>query len=198
MTTVTEMLGGGQVLLGLSYDVQVLFEERLSDEQRLLLAILRLIEDESAFVEVRKGRGRTPYDTGPFLRAFILQILYRIPTVRDLIKRLESDANGRMICGLKAVPSEASFSRRFAIFSETHIAERIHASLAKAHLKAEIVLHISRDSMAIHAREKPRNRKRDIAEAPQPKRRRGRPRPGRGQEPPAVRRDRGSRPVRQG
>ncbi len=178
MTTVTEMLGGGQVLLGLNYDVQVLFEERLSDEQRLLIAILRLVEDESAIVEVRKGRGRTPYDMGPFLRAFVLQVLYRIPTVRDLIKRLESDANSRMICGLMAVPSEASFSRRFAIFSETHIAERIHASLAKAHLKDEIVLHISRDSMAIHAREKPWNRKRDIALTLQPKRRRGRPRKG--------------------
>jgi len=57
MTTVTEMLGGGQVLLGISYDVQVLFEERLSDDQRLLLAILRLVEEESGLVEVRKGRG---------------------------------------------------------------------------------------------------------------------------------------------
>lgn len=178
MTTVTEILGGGQVLLGLNYDVQVLFEERLTEEQRLLMAILRLVEAESGLVEIRKGRGRTPYDTGPFLRTFILQIMYRIPTVRDLIKRLESDSNSRMICGLKTVPSEASFSRRFAIFSETHIAERIHASLAKAHLKDEIILHISRDSMAIQAREKAHNRKNDIAEAPQPKRRRGRPRKG--------------------
>jgi len=55
MTTVTEMLGGGQVLLGLNYDAQVLFEERLSDEQRLLLAILRLVEDEKAGLP-RSGR----------------------------------------------------------------------------------------------------------------------------------------------
>jgi len=43
MTTITLMLGGGHVLLELSYDIQELFEERLSDEPRLFLSILRLV-----------------------------------------------------------------------------------------------------------------------------------------------------------
>lgn len=47
MTTVTEILGGGQVLLGLNYDVQVLFKERLSDEHWLLLAVLCLARHRS-------------------------------------------------------------------------------------------------------------------------------------------------------
>lgn len=70
MPTVTEMLGGGQVLLGLSYD-----------EQRLLLAVVRLVEEKSGIVEVREECGRIPYDPGPFLRAFVLQLLYHISSV---------------------------------------------------------------------------------------------------------------------
>lgn len=69
MTTITELLGGGQVLQGLNYDVQTLFEERLNEGQRLFPALLRLVEDEGALVKVRKRRGRKPYDLGPHLRA---------------------------------------------------------------------------------------------------------------------------------
>jgi len=43
MKSITETLGGMQMLLGLSFDLQAGFEEYLTEEQRAFLAMLRVI-----------------------------------------------------------------------------------------------------------------------------------------------------------
>ena len=61
MKSVTEILGGAQFLLGVSFDLQDTFEEYLSEEQRALLVILRLIEEDSPVrTRLYGGRGRNP------------------------------------------------------------------------------------------------------------------------------------------
>ncbi|MES9901569.1 MAG: hypothetical protein ABW168_02670, partial [Sedimenticola sp.] len=56
------------------------------------------------------------------------------------------------------IPSRATFSRAFTEFAETQLAERVHSALIETHLGDQLIGHISRDSTAIGAREKPEKR----------------------------------------
>ena len=64
----------------------------------------------------------------------------------------------RNLCGWVLpgkVPSESTFSRAFAEFAESNIPGQIHKAMIEEATKQSIIGHISRDSTAIHAREKP-------------------------------------------
>jgi len=81
-----------------------------------------------------------------------------LPTTVALIERLAVDRALRRICGYsrwKKLPDEATFSRAFAEFAESRLAERVHEALIKAHLSQELIGHVSRDGTAIRARERP-------------------------------------------
>lgn len=177
MKTVTEILGGAQMLLPVTYDIQDVFEEYLTEEHRTFLAMLRVVED---FLPLQnreyQGRGRKPIHDIPILRAFLCKCFFNMDTNRELLNRLKSDRSLRQICGFNLVPSEATLSRRLKEFSEHHIMEQILNPMVKTYHDGHIVGHISRDSTAIPAREKPVNKKADVK--PLPKRKRGRPRKG--------------------
>ena len=94
-------------------------------------------------------------------------------------KPLRSRAISRL-CGWQRrgeVPSEATFSRAFAEFATSALPSRLHEALIQDTHADRLVGHISRDSTAIEAREKPATSDKP---APQPKlsRKRGRPRKG--------------------
>jgi membrane protease YdiL (CAAX protease family) len=72
------------------------------------------------------------------------------------------------------VPHPSIFSRAFVEFARSELPTRMHAALIKRTLHDRIVGHISRDSTAIEAREKPMK----VAAPEKPKRKRGRPRKG--------------------
>jgi hypothetical protein len=184
MKSITEILGGAQLLLGVSFDLQDSFEEYLSEAQRAFLVILRLIEEDSPVrTRLYGGRGRIPYDDQPFFRAAIGKSFLQIPTTDKLIDRLYADANFKRICGFPRVPSAATFSRRFATFAEIAVMDQTLNAMVRRHLEGRLIGHILRDSTAIEARDKPQNKKRDIWVPPEPLRRRGRPRKG---EPKAT------------
>jgi len=85
MKSITEILGGAQLLLGVSFDIQDTFEEYLSEEQRAFLVMLRLIEEDSPIrTRLYGGRGRIPYDDQPFFRAAIGKSFLQIPTTDKL------------------------------------------------------------------------------------------------------------------
>lgn len=180
MKSVTEILGGSQMLLDISYDIQEAFEDYLTDTHRLFLSMLRVVEDFLPKInEPRALTGRKAYATTPFIRAFLAKSLFKLSSNKDLILRLQSDSSLRRICGFIKVPSEATFSRRFDILSQSHIMEQTINRIAKDYHKDRIVGHISRDSTAITAREKPVNRKKDVKERnKKTKRKRGRPKKG--------------------
>lgn len=94
-----------------------------------------------------------------------------------LIERLQSDKQLRSLCGwssINQIPSEATFSRAFAEFAASNLPTRVHEALITATHKDRLVGHISRDSTAISAREKP-----VAKQAPEkPKTKRGRPKKG--------------------
>ena len=64
----------------------------------------------------------------------------------------------RNLCGwvlIHEIPSESTFSRAFAEFAESDLPGRMHKALVKEFIGDSIVGHVSRDSTAIPAREKP-------------------------------------------
>jgi hypothetical protein len=95
-----------------------------------------------------------------------------LPTTGALVDRLGSDSTLRRICGFERkrdIPSESTFSRAFAEFAETELGQRTHTRLVEELYGEEMVGHISRDSTAIEAREKPM--KKAVAEEPETPRR---------------------------
>lgn len=177
MKSVTEILGGSQILLDISYEIQDVFEDYLTDNHRVFLAMLRVIEDTIPhIVDNRAKTGRKAYGLLPFIRAFLAKSYFKITTNKDLILRLKSDSSLRKICGFSKVPSEATFSRRFDIIGRLNYMEQGINAIAVEYHKDRIIVHNSRDSTAIVAREKPINKKKDVKEAVKPKRKRGRPR----------------------
>lgn len=179
MKSVTEILGGSQMLLGISYDIQDVFEEYLTENHRLFLAMLRVIEGELPVIENNRAlTGRKAYSFLPFIRAFLAKSFFKLTTNKDLILQLKSDSSLRKICGFSKIPSEATFSRRFEKIARTHIMEQSFNTVVAKYLKDHIVGHISRDSSAITAREKTINKKNDVKKQDKPKRKRGRPKKG--------------------
>ncbi len=136
--------------------------------------------------------GRPPADRTAIARAFIAKMVYDMPTTRVLIDRLQSDPPLRRLCGWEGkheIPHEWTFSRAFAEFSASRLPERVHEALIKERYEGELVGHISRDSTAIEAREKPIKKPSQEAQEEKPKKL-GRPKKGeeRPQEPTRLER----------
>jgi len=180
MKTVTEILGGAQILLGISFNLQDSFEEHLTDEQQCFLAMIRLIEESQPSISVvRRSRGRIPYENEPIMRAFLARHFFRIATVEGLRNRLLNDPNLRMICGfLGDVPSTPTFSRRMSEFCCKPLMTQTLNKMVESYQKDRLVGHINRDSTAIPVRETPVNKKKDVTPVEKPKHKRGRPRKG--------------------
>lgn len=177
MKTVTEILGGAQILLGISFNLQDSFEEYLTAEHRCFLLMLRLIEEAQPTVAMRRNiRGRKAFDNVPIMRAFLAKHFFRIATVEALRNRLLNDPNLRTICGfLDGIPSAPTFSRRMSEFSSRPIMTGTLNNMINDYRKGTLIGHINRDSTAIPARETPVNKKADkIPE--KVKHKRGRPR----------------------
>ena len=112
--------------------------------------------------------------------AFVAKAVYNIPTTKALIAFLRDGKNLRRLCGWESqgdIPSESTFSRAFEEFSRDGLGEKIHAAMVKQYGGPKLAGHVSRDSTAIEAREKPM-RKAPKAPVVKPKRKRGRPRRG--------------------
>jgi transposase len=176
MKNIIEILGGAQILLDISFDPEILFEERLTIEHRGFLAFLRVVEDYiPIFKQHRSRTGRPRYDDLAIFRALLAKTLYQIEKNNMLRQRLLSDSNLRQICGFTTVPSEATFSRRLELFSRMHFPENALARLVTEYHEGTLVRVVARDSTTIKGREKAHNKKKKVVRA---KKKRGRPRKG--------------------
>jgi hypothetical protein len=159
----------------------------LSEPARLLVAVLEMIPLSRQLPCARGWLGRPAKQRHEMAAAFIAKAVYGLETTRQLLDRLQSDRQLRLLCGWTAVsqlPHESTFSRVFAEFAETELPQRLHAALIESTQKDRLIGHIARDSTAIEAREK--------FPEPKPKRAQDRKRPKR-----AKAADRGSRLERQ-
>jgi len=132
---------------------------KLSLKQKQLVAILELLRIEDHIPPPPfRAPGRPLKDRAAIARAFVLKAVYNLPTTRAMIELLEASPKLRRICGWEfssQLPSEAVFSRVFKEFTDAHLPEMVHASIIEHYERTRVVGHISRDSMAVKAREKP-------------------------------------------
>ena len=149
----------------------------LTDMHKQVVTTLELAGVE-AFVQVWPGLpGRPPCDRAALARAFIAKAVLGLPMTAMLIERLTVDKQLRRLCGWEhpgELPSEATFSRAFAEFARSALPCSLHEALIKRSYEERLVGHLSRNSTAIEAREKP---VKSAAPAPS-KRKRGRPKKG--------------------
>ena len=148
----------------------------LSEKLQALVKVLELAEVEALIPSARGWVGCPPRDREAMARALVGQAVYNLPSTRALIERLKVDSGLRRVCGWEnssEIPEERVFSRGFAEFAATELPQRVHEALIAKTQKQRLIGPISRDAMAIAARE--RVAKAGPAPAPkEPKRRRKR------------------------
>ena len=150
----------------------------LSEKQKQLIAILELLSIESFISRSRGYAGRPPEDRCAIARAFVAKAFYNLSTTRQLLERLQSDDKLRRVCGWERqseLPSEATFSRAFAEFSQHQLAAKVHAAVIEKYEAPRLVGHISRDSTEIRVRERAAAKSKPT---PTAVRKRGRPKKG--------------------
>ena len=150
----------------------------LGERHKRFVGVLELVRVEELLPAVGSGPGRPLEDRATLARAFLAKAVFDVPTTRALVERLRTDRTLRCLCGWSvatAVPSEATFSRAFAEFAASSLPGRLHEALLDRTLQGHLAGHVSRDSTAIPARERPVAKP---VRPAQPKRRRGRPRKG--------------------
>jgi hypothetical protein len=161
----------------------------LTDQHKRVIVVLDVARIE-AFVAVWSGLpGRPPADRQALARAFVAKAVLGLPQTNQLIDRLIADKTLRRLCGWESreqIPSESTFSRAFAEFAASALPARVHEALIKATHAERLVGHISRDSTAIEARERPAKAAQPAPAAP--RRKRGRPRKGEAPPPKEPRR----------
>jgi hypothetical protein len=164
------------------------FEVELTPALQKVTIVLEMVHVER-FIPGYQGLGRPPKDRMALARAFVAKAVLGLPTTEALIDRLKMDMSLRRLCRFSRthrIPGSHRFSRAFAEFAENRLAESCHKALIQKHLGDQLIGHVSRDSTAIEAREKPlaksveeKNAEKaaeDAAKASPPKR--GRPRRG--------------------
>lgn len=156
------------------------FEEKLSPNDEAFVKAIELIRPDRFLGQFDyQGRGQPPKSRVSLFLAFLAKSIYGLTTTTLLIDYLHANKLLRNLCGYesgRAIPSESTFSRAFADFSQARILERIHQKIVTENLSQELVFHISRDSTSIEVREKPAPKKETTAKEQKPKRKRGRSR----------------------
>ena len=167
----------------------------LSEKQQQLITALEFARIEDFVRNYYGCVGAPAADRHALARAFVAKAVYNISTNSHLRDRLLCDKVLRRICGFESrgeVPSESTFSRAFAEFSESALPNHIHEALIAKYHSEHLVGHISRDSTAVEAREKvcaeakkkaKEKKAAEIAKKTQGKAKRGRPKRGKERAP---------------
>jgi hypothetical protein len=163
----------------------------LNEHHKQLVSVLGMLRIEAFLPGWRGLPGRPQAERAALARAFVAKAVFNLPTTRLLIEMLSADKTLRRLCGwqrLGEVPSEATFSRAFAEFASSALPSRLHEALIQDTHAGRLVGHISRDSTAVEAREKPVVKPDQPVPAvePKPKPKRGRPRKGEIRPPPPL------------
>lgn len=159
--------------------LEVVLEEPLTEKLKRLIRIFDVVTIEQYVASpFAQWMGRKQTDRRSIARAFLAKAVYDLPTTELLIEMLRLQPTLRQLCGFeyqRDIPSASTFSRAFAQFAKEGLGDRVHEALVKEHVGEKVVMHISRDSTEVVAREKPVMR---VKAAPKPKRKRGRPKKG--------------------
>jgi len=153
--------------------------DSLTAKERDFIQIVTLLDLPNHMKAYRwRGFGRRKKSRLAMAKAFVAKSVYKLETTDMLIVHLKGCKNIRRLCGWELpsqVPSSPTFSRAFKEFATGELPQKVHEAMIKKHCGQKLAGHISRDSTAIEAREKP---VKTPNASPKPKRKRGRPRKG--------------------
>lgn len=133
----------------------------LSAKQQQLVKTLELLRIEEYVLRRVRRKGRPREDRQALARAMVAKAVYNLETTRQLVEQLRNDVTLRRLCGWEraaTVPSEATFSRVFAEFTQSELPARVHEAVIAKYQAPQLIGHISRDATAITAREKARKK----------------------------------------
>lgn len=151
---------------------------QLTKFQQKLIQALEISQLDAFIPYIGKRKCRPTKSRMALARAFLAKAIYNMATTEILIERLKSDLSMRRLCGyenLNQLPSQSTFSRAFKEFAEMGLANKVHEHIIKEYFDEQLIGHISRDSTAINAREKPSKKpKKEVGSA----KKRGRPKKG--------------------
>lgn len=159
--------------------VEADFSASLTPTMSRLLRIWECVEIERFVPSTRGLVGRPPRERVALARAFVAKAVLGLSETSALVERLNADVLLRRLCGFDlrwgGALRECLFSRAFAEFAQQGLPAHVHEALVRSQLGDALIGHVSRDSTAIEAREKPVKAEPTPAAAP---RKRGRPRKG--------------------
>lgn len=117
-------------------------------------AVLSTIDLDLIYSKVSKKSwlgAPTELNYGAMINSVIIRIIERIPTVKDLIKRLNDDFVFKLNCGFllsDKTPSASAYSRLTTILKETNILEKANEAVVCQAISEEF---ITDDAVAIDA-----------------------------------------------
>lgn len=131
----------------------------LSTKQEKFVKVVEMLNPEEHMKQFDWiGNGRKPSERLSIFKAFVAKSVYNYSQTNTFREFLISNKSLRRLCGydsISEVPSESTFSRAFNEFAKLDIASKVHEALVKDTLEKKLCGHVSRDSTAIPAREKP-------------------------------------------
>ena len=131
----------------------------ISEREKEFARMIELVQVDQHIGPYRwVGVGRKPHDRLAIAHAFLAKAHWNLTETKRLIEMLKSSPTISLICGWKTakeIPSESVFCRAFREFSDGNLLQLVHETMIRNCLGDKIIGHISRDSTAIPAREKP-------------------------------------------
>jgi len=149
----------------------------LTEKQKKLVQAIDVAQVDRYFPYRGRLPGRPQSNRASIARAFIAKSIYNLPTTEMLLEHIKTSQSLRRICGWEKfndIPDRSTLSRAFTEFANSELAQNIHADVIQNLFGDQLVGHISRDSTAINAREKPEKTPKKKKE----KKKRGRPKKG--------------------
>src|SRR5690625_2809178 len=143
-------------------------------------AIISAIDLDAIYYEInKKSRLGAPTELNypAMIISIFIRYVERIPTIKDLIKRLNDDIAFKLNCGFlvpDAVPSEASYSRLLTKLSESNVLETVQERLIHQATKEGFIIDdtVAIDATHFEARDKAPTKKKE--QAPKEPKKRGR------------------------
>ncbi|WP_339287861.1 transposase [Ureibacillus sp. FSL K6-0786] len=116
------------------FDIHQLLEMESSHRYDAIFSVIDIQPIFQLFSKkTLKGAPRELND-GAMIQSLIIRIVERIPTIKDLVKRLVHDPLFRFDCGFlvsDVVPSESSYSRMIQVISESDVLDKMNDTLIK-------------------------------------------------------------------
>ena len=128
----------------------------INDKRRLFIAACVMIPFQR-YLPGGHRTGRPAKSRLALAHAFLAKSIYNFANTRQLIEALKTDVGLRNLCGYRTIaqiPHESSFSRAFAEFALSNLAQCAHEALIRTTHSDRLVGHIARDGSAIEARER--------------------------------------------